>query len=121
MAGNRADPFASIDLDASDFEPTPVKHPAVPKAEIRRVSEENQFVSRASARAPVEAAAAKTVRQQRHYRTGRNVQFAAKVTQDTYDHAYRLLDQLGPRAVLGELLEQAFGALERELKASARK
>lgn len=121
MAGNRADPFASIDLDASDFQPTPVKHPPVPKEEIRRVSEANKFVSRAAPRPPVEAPVTKTPRQQRHYRTGRNVQFAAKVTQETYDQAYRLLEQLGPRAVLGELLENAFAALERELTATARK
>jgi len=106
MAANRIDPFGD-DLDVSDFAPRPTKAPAVPKAAIRTVSEENRFPSRAA------AAPAKPLRDQRRYRTGRNVQLNTKVTQATFDHAHRLCEETG--MVLGEMLERAFVALEREL------
>lgn len=111
MTADRVDPF-SDDLDVSDFAPRPAKAPAVPKAAIRSVSEENRFPSRAA------AAPAKPVREQRRYRTGRNVQLNTKVTQATFEHAHRLCEQTG--MVLGEVLERAFAAFERELGEEAK-
>src|SRR5690554_2087969 len=108
MEGDRADPF-SDDLDLSDFKAKTTKKPPVPKDAIRSVSEANQFPSRAPAQPP------QVMRPQRRYRTGRNVQFNTKVTRETAELAYRLQDETG--LVMGELLERALTALDRELAA----
>jgi hypothetical protein len=47
----------------------------------------------------------------RRWRTGRNVQFNRKVTQECVDRFYRLADEHNLR--MGELLEQALDAFEK--------
>ena len=51
------------------------------------------------------------------HRTGRNVQFNMKATQETINAFYAVCDRTG--WVLGETLERAIAALERELDARA--
>lgn len=104
---NRADPFAG-DLDLSDFKPTPPKKPAAQKETIRRVSEANNFPSRAPERPKV---AAKPVTQRRR-RTGRNVQFNIKATPETVARFTALADKHD--LVFGELLDRALDAFERK-------
>lgn len=111
----RADPFAGLDLN--EFTPAKPKRAAAPKEEIRSVSEANAFPSRQAAPPAPAPAPAPAKREQRRYRTGRNVQFATKVTQGTYDKAYQLVDRLGG-ITMGELVERAFAALEKELPTS---
>lgn len=52
-------------------------------------------------------------RQQRRYRTGRNIQLNTKVTPDTRKQLYEISDRYN--WVLGETLERALQALRREL------
>jgi len=51
-------------------------------------------------------------RKPRIYRTGRNVQFNAKLTAETNTKIYKMADEKG--VTLGKILEMAMDALERE-------
>ncbi|SDR63388.1 hypothetical protein SAMN05519103_08561 [Rhizobiales bacterium GAS113] len=104
---SRADPFAD-DLDLSAFQPAPPKKPKIEKAAIRKVSEANNFPSRAPAAKPAEPT--KPIRRRR---TGRNVQFNIKATSETIERFVRLADSNG--WVFGETLERALDALEKTL------
>jgi hypothetical protein len=104
---NRVDPFAG-DLDLSEFKPAPPKKPKVEAAVIREVSEANNFPSRAAAK-PAKAKAAAP----RRRRTGRNVQFNIKATQETIARFTALADKNG--WVFGEALDRALDALEKAM------
>ena len=100
---NRAGVFE--DFDVTGF--TPVKPIDAPPVEaIREVSEASSFRSR-------EAEAKPKKRPPRIYRTGRNVQLNVKVRAETLDRFYNLADSQG--WVLGETLERALDALQRDL------
>jgi hypothetical protein len=95
------------DLDLSQF--TPQKSPKVeqpPPEAVRAVAEGAKFQSREPARAKE--------RQQRRYRTGRNIQLNTKVTVSTRDGFYEISDRYN--WVLGETLDRALQALRRELE-----
>ena len=80
------------------------------------MSEAAKFPSRAPARRAAPAPAPPPAkRAPRLYRTGRNIQFNAKVSQETFDAIYAISDRKG--WVLGETLAKAMAALERELGA----
>jgi hypothetical protein len=113
MAGPRASIFEDADdLDVSGFAPKAAPDKAAPRAEeVREVSEAAKFRSREPQAAPAKPPAAK--REQRRYRTGRNVQFNVKASQETVDAFYAISDRQG--WVLGETLEHALAALERQL------
>jgi len=100
------------DLDLSDFKP---KAPARPE-QVRGVAEQAGFRSREAASAPVESEEPR--REQRRYRTGRNIQLNLKVRREAVEAFYRLADEQG--WVLGEAFERAVGALERELRKESR-
>jgi hypothetical protein len=100
------------DIDVSGFAPKSAPDPKSPHPEqIREVSEKAKFRSREPKTIPKKQVAAK--REQRRYRTGRNVQFNLKASQETVDGFYAIADRQG--WVLGEMLEHALAALEREL------
>jgi hypothetical protein len=107
LPAQRADPLA--DLDLTDFAPTPHKKPAAKPETIRKVSEENNFPSRA----PQPAKAKEVARAQRRHRTGRNIQFNIKATQDTIDRFVAISER--NNWVFGETLQHAIDALHREL------
>ena len=116
MSSGRASIFdegADHDLDLSGFEPKkvrPERPPELPE-KVRALSEANNFPSRAPARSqPPDHPPMRRGR-----RTGRNMQLNIKATQDTVDLFYRLTDNQG--WVLGETLERALEALQRELAA----
>jgi len=118
MANARASIFDDADsLDISGFAPKSRPDAAAPSpAQVREVSEAAQFRSReprAREAAPVEVASR---REQRRYRTGRNVQFNVKASQQTVDAFYAISDRQG--WVLGETLEHALAALQHKLDAS---
>jgi hypothetical protein len=116
MTGNRAGIFETDqDLDLSGFEPKKPKkaRPAESPDKVRALSEANNFPSRAPTKP--QRLEGQTVRRGR--RTGRNTQLNIKATQDTVDLFYRLTDSQG--WVLGETLERALEALERELAAKS--
>jgi len=96
------------DLDLSQFTPrksAKAEHP--PPEAVRAVAEGAKFQSRE----PIKAT---KPRQQRRYRTGRNIQLNTKVTMSTRDEFYEISDRYN--WVLGETLERALQALKRELE-----
>jgi hypothetical protein len=96
------------DLDLSQFTPQkPAKAEQPPREAVRAVAEGARFQSRE----PVKPA---KQRQQRRYRTGRNIQLNTKVTMSTRDGFYEISDRYN--WVLGETLERALQALRRELE-----
>jgi hypothetical protein len=103
----RADPFAADDLDVSGFAPAAEKPAPPARAVIRKISEENNFPSRAPAvsHAPPKA--------QRRRRTGRNAQVNIKATQETIDRLVAISDR--QKWVFGETLQHALDALEQSL------
>ena len=105
ISSQRADPFAiDSEPDLSSFKPRPAQQtPAVARATIRQVSEENNFPSR-------EAATKPKPKTQRRRITGRNVQINIKAKQETVDRLIAIADRRG--WVLGEVLEHALAALE---------
>lgn len=103
-------------LDLSGFAPkVPQDIQAPPSEAIRAVSEAARFPSR-EARPSVPPPAPIAKREQRRRRTGRNVQFNIRARQETIDAFLAIADRQG--WVLGEVLEQAVAALERELGAA---
>jgi hypothetical protein len=103
------------DIDLSGFEPKkPLPDaPVLPPEKVREVTEASNFVSRS----PVRAKPQPEPPPRRGRRTGRNMQLNIKATQQTVNAFYRITDSQG--WVLGETLERALEALERELVAAA--
>lgn len=95
-------PDQNLDLDGFEPKKTKPARPTRSPEKVRAVAEANNFTSRSPASPP-----------RRGRRTGRNIQLNIKATQDTIDLFYRLSDERG--WVLGETLEHALEALEREL------
>jgi hypothetical protein len=108
MSGERASVFGD-DLDLSSFQP---KAPARAK-EVREVAERAGFTSREP---QAEASPEPVRREQRRYRTGRNVQLNLKVRQEDMDAFYALADQEG--IVLGEAFARAIVAWKEKLSGS---
>jgi hypothetical protein len=110
MSNPRASIFADDDLDVSDFAPKAGPDKSAPMAEqVKAVAEATRFHSRE----PTSPPAPVVKRAPRRYRTGRNVQFNVKASQDTVDAFYAISDSKD--WVLGETLEHALAALQREL------
>jgi hypothetical protein len=114
MTKSRASIFENVpDVDVSDFAPKPRVDTQGPTQEqVKAVAEAANFPSRQAA-APFSAKPSKK-RTVRIYRTGRNVQFNAKVSQETSDVIYTVTD--AKNWVLGYTLERAMSALQRELE-----
>ena len=116
----RASVFGDVeesDIDISGFTPKPVAASQQPTQEqVKAVSEAANFPSRQAPPA-TKATTPKEKRTQRRYRTGRNVQFNAKASQETIDRFYALCDR-NPGWVMGYTLERAVEALEREMTQS---
>ena len=109
MPKERASVFGDVvDLDLKDFAPKKrVDTKAPSREQVQAVAEAANFPSR--------QASVQTSKPPRIYRTGRNVQFSAKATQETVDAIYAITDaNLG--WVLGYTLERAVEALQRELE-----
>ena len=81
--------------------------------QVKAVAEAARFRSREPAATPEPVAK----RIPRRHRTGRNVQFNVKAAQETVDAFYAISDQ--QNWVLGETLEHALAALQRELAGRA--
>jgi hypothetical protein len=122
MSGTRPSIFSGDDdLDLGRFTPKSAPEaPPVPPETVRRVSEEGGFPSRApqprTAAQPKRLPAAKT---------GRTVLLNARVTQRARDRFHDIVEaerlryeagDLTHRVTLGEVVERALAALERELK-----
>lgn len=105
-----------LKVDVSDF--SPKKRPdikAPTQEQVRAVAEAANFPSRQARDVPAKPT---TKRAARVYRTGRNVQFNAKASQETIDAIYAVTEAQ-PGWVLGYTLERAIAALKRELESEA--
>jgi hypothetical protein len=123
MSGTRPNIFADDDIDLSGFAPKKEQSaPPVPPETVRRVSEEGGFPSRSPkprtppAPPPKRPLAAKT---------GRTVLLNARVTQRAHDRFHEIVEserlryeagELTHRVTLGELVERALAALDREMR-----
>ena len=114
MPKERASIFQDAgDIDLSGFSPKSREESRAPAPEkVKEVARAANFPSRESSPAPAKPAKTRTARV---YRTGRNVQFNVKALQDTVDTFYAITDKQG--WVLGETLDRAVAALQRELDA----
>lgn len=124
MAGKRASAFED-DLDLSGFAPktdTKTDAKAAPRpAEIKAIAKQARFHEREVPLAPPPPTPVPTAtlapltaeRAPRRYRTGRNRQINIKASDETINALYAIADAQG--WVLGETLERALGALQREL------
>lgn len=92
------------DMDLSAFKPKAMPTDAPAPDQIRAIAEANEFHSRKAPKAsPLK----------RRRRTGRNVQFNVRATQETIDAFYEISDATG--WILGETLEHALEALKKSL------
>lgn len=106
MSTNRANPFADIE-NLPTFEPKPKTTPKANKEKLEELVDASGFPSRQ----PVRAAPARRA-PGRRYKTGRNQQINIKATAQVIERLYKIAD--AKRIPLGELLEQALDALEKE-------
>jgi hypothetical protein len=101
-----------VDLDVGGFTANERRDTKAPAMEqLKAVAEAANFPSREA------SGASSRITREHHprvYRTGRNVQFNAKVSQETFDAIYAVTDA-HPGWVLGYTLERAMAALQREL------
>jgi hypothetical protein len=109
------------DFDVAGFGPkTSEKAEPVSPDAIRAVAEKANFSSRDPTAAKKEKKSEAPPRQARIHRTGRNVQVSVKMRTETRDAFYKLADD--EQCVLGEVLDRAIAARNRELsRGSAKK
>ena len=99
-------------LDIAGFAPKTAIDSHAPKPEeVRAVAQAAKFQSR---EAKVPKTPTQPKRAPRVYRTGRNVQFNIKASLETVDSFYSITEKQD--WVLGETLERAVEALQRELE-----
>ena len=103
------------DFDVSSFSPKKPAKQAEPEPEaVRAVSETASFRSREPGQGP---SAKQMKKLQRRRRTGRNLQLNLKVDARTLESFYEITDREG--WVLGETLQRAIAALQKELAGKA--
>lgn len=110
MNTTRANPFADIG-NLPSFEPKPKTSKPLASEQLEKIAETDGFPSRQPARPQTH------VRKGRRYRTGRNQQINIKATQQVIERLYKIADTR--RVPLGELLEQALDALEKQPRSGA--
>jgi hypothetical protein len=117
MSGSRPSIF-DTDVDLTPFKPKAGLSPAVvPPETVRRIADESGFPSRAPFPTSVKA--------KRHPKTGRTVLLNARITQRAHDRFHEIIateharyeaGEIMHRVTLGEIVERALQALEREMK-----
>jgi hypothetical protein len=124
MSGQRPSLFETDgdDLDLRQFAPKSEPEPPVPPETVQRVSEENGFPSRAPK--PREAVRPHPPKRPIFAKSGRTVLLNARITQRAHDRFHEIVEverqryesgELMHRATLGEIVERALAALEREI------
>jgi hypothetical protein len=116
MNTGRANPFT----DLSDFEPKPASSStaAVRPAALEQVAEDNGFPSRQPKPSTTAAQETPHRRAGRRYTTGRNQQINIKATAAVIERLYQIADTR--HLPLGQVLEMALEALERQGGAGGR-
>jgi len=99
------------DIDLTGFTPErEARRPKPTKAKVRVVTEAAQFPSRQGT-APVSEP---LKHRPRYHKTGRTAQLNVRIMPTVHDKVYEITDQQG--WLVGETIERAIEALERELK-----
>ena len=113
MSTTRASIFDSDDeLDLSGFVPKAAPEPKASIEQVKAIAEASRFPSRqASVAASVAPVPVK--RQPRRHKTGRTAQFNTRTTPETVEAFYAIADAQG--WLVGETVEKALAALQREL------
>ena len=118
MQGSRPSIFDN-EVDLTPFKPKTTPELAVPPETVRRVAEESGFPSRSPLPPQPPAIARRPVK------TGRTVLLNARVTQRAHDRFHEIVateqaryeaGEIMHRPTLGEIVERALLALEREMK-----
>lgn len=113
MAPERASAFEDEgDIDLSGFTPKTGAR-GVPAERVKAVAQQAKFRERDVPPPATTLPAGEGGRPPRRYRTGRNRQINIKASDTTIEALYAIADAQG--WVLGETLERALAALEREL------
>jgi hypothetical protein len=113
MAQERVNIFEDAnDIDLSGFEPATDRKRKLkpPKEQVKAVSEAAHFPSRE----PPAPEAGSVKRKPHWHRTGRTAPLACRVMPETLDKIYDTAEKQGWK--IGETVERAMDALERELK-----
>jgi hypothetical protein len=115
MSGSRPSIFGD-NIDLTGFTPKSGPEPnAVPPEKSRRIAEEGGFPSRAPVLRPPQSSP----------KTGRTVLLNARITQRAHDRFHEIVaaeqarfevGEITHRVTLGEIVERALQALEREMK-----
>jgi hypothetical protein len=124
MPTNRPSIFTDDSLDLGRFAPKsgPTEAP-VPSDTVRRVAAESGFPSRAPAPPTVDSLSPVPAKRPLSPKTGRTVLLNARITQRAHDRFHKIVEaervryeagEISHRVTLGELVEQALAALERE-------
>jgi hypothetical protein len=115
MSRERASIFAGDDaLDVSAFTPKAAHELNGTSAElVRGIAEASRFPSREAKASSSANVAPPARRPPRIHRTGRTMQFSARTTPQTVEALYAIADRQG--WLVGETLEHALAALQREL------
>ena len=118
MQGPRPSIFDN-DIDLTPFKPKTTPEPEISPQTVRRVAEESGFLSRS----PVLSQPSANIR--RPVKTGRTVLLNARVTRRTHDRFHEIVaaeqaryeaGEIMHRPTLGEIVERALLALEREIR-----
>jgi hypothetical protein len=99
---NRPNIFDDEEIDVSAFAPKTDLGPRADKEALRQAGESAGFQSRPVQRTP------------HRYRTGRTAQFNTRIMPAAFDRFYQIAEQQGWK--IGETVEKALAALERELE-----
>ena len=95
----------------------------MPSETVRRVATESGFPSRAPAQPTVDSLSPVAVRRPLSPKTGRTVLLNARITQRAHDRFHKIVEaerlryesgEISHRVTLGEVVEHALAALERE-------
>ncbi|MCU1326785.1 MAG: stability/partitioning determinant [Bryobacterales bacterium] len=112
MNPSRASIFEMDEIDVSGFAPKSAADAAAPTPDqVRAVAEAANFPSRQPP--PLATAYVPEKRQPRRHRTGRTAQLNARTTPQTVATVYAIADAHG--WLVGETIERALSALQREL------
>ena len=124
MSGTRPSIFEE-DIDLSRFSPkSGPEQNAVPPETLRRISEESGFPSRAPNPTTVGKPTTTGAGRPSMVKTGRTVLLNARITQRAHDRYHQIVEaerlryeagEITHRVTLGEVVERALAALEREM------
>lgn len=123
MSGIRPSIFDEDDLDLSIFSPKTAPATPVNADVVREVAEQSGFTSRVSAQKDTRIASTLQTVRPSMKKSGRTVLLNARITQAAHDRFHAIVDaerlryesgEIGHRPTLGEIVERALAALERE-------